>query len=675
VPGLSVQSSGPGAQRLSLRGVNSAGEATVGLYFDETPISGSVGTTSDAGSRNADIDLFDVDRIEVLRGPQGTLYGASSMGGAIRIIYQKPQHEYAGAVRLGVSTTDGGALSHSAEGMVNLPLREGTLAARVTGYKRDTGGYVDNTFLGINNVNSLRAEGAKFQLRYTPLDTLTIDLGHTLGTTRAFSSAWVPTFGQYIQRSQVKLPYYDDNTVSSFTVNWDMQWADLTFNSSYQDRASTYISDDSYFIGTFRNESRCQERFNSGIACSTGRLVEFYDYLDSIIPAALIHDGLTTDWTNELRLTSHDSEVLDWSVGIFSQRRKNRVQSTTAHADAASGILITPWDMIYSRWIWDALEQKALFGEVTWHMTPRLNLTAGLRYYDYDKVVSGLTDIGWPLIAARERPLSSADASEDGLLKKLTLDFNMHENLMFYATIADGFRPGGANQVIGLSDMLVAYHADTLWNYEIGMKSSWRERSLLLNAAIYRIDWDDMQVLGRTLDNAFSFLSNAGAAKMEGIEVEAVWRPVAGLDLAANFNYVDARLTEDQISSVISGPGRKGDRIPSIPQFSGMFSATLRHPVGDALDWMGRFDLSHVGKHYSSFRPNDPFRHEREAGTTLNLRTGLEHFEAGFSVHLYVRNLTNKVLMTQSSMSSTPPGISVNSIAPRTIGLQISKEF
>ncbi|WP_454828162.1 TonB-dependent receptor [Pseudoxanthomonas wuyuanensis] len=675
VPGLRIQYNGPGSQRISLRGVNAAGEATVGTYYDETPISGSTGVSSDAGGRAPDMPLFDVDRIEVLRGPQGTLYGASSMGGAIRILYEKPKQEYEGSFQAAYEITDGGDPTHVEDVMVNAPLIADTLAARATLFNRETGGYVDNTFLGISNVNSSRAQGGRFQLRFTPNQDLTVDLSHYRSTSEAYSSTWHPSEGEYKQLSQVKLPYDDDTSISSLTLNWDLGWANLTANSSYQDRKSTYISDDSYYIATYLTPARCQSAGNGGVPCSDERLQQWYDEVNSLIPAALIHDGTTTDWTNEIRLSSADSQFLDWTVGAFGQNRKNWVASEDAPADPQTGIIITPWELFYRRQIWDVLEQKAVYGEATWHATAKLNVTAGARYYDYKKTVTGITDIPWDMIGAGLRPLTTVDASEDGWLKKLTVDYNAAEHLMFYATAADGFRPGGANQVIGLPEVLTAYSSDKLWNYEVGMKSYWLDRSLFFNAALYQIDWDDMQVRGRTLNGAFSFLANAGAARMRGVELEWIYRPIMGLDLTANFNYVNAELTEDQISDVVTAPGRNGDQVPDIPEVTGMIAAAYRRGLTDTLDGMIRLDANYVGKTYSSFRPDDPYRATRDAYTMLNFRTGVESADDRWSVYLYVRNLTNKLAINQLSLSSTPPYGSATSLMPRTIGINFAMNF
>lgn len=673
VPSLRIQDNGPGQRRVSLRGVQASGEATVGVYYDDTPVTGSVGVSSDAAGRTADFTLFDVNRIEVLRGPQGTLYGASSMGGAIRVIFNKPTQEYEGTIEGQAMTTKGGGFGYFVNGMVNVPLVKDVLAARAVLYRRDSDGYIDNTYLNRKNVNDYTATGGRLMLRFTPTSNFTIDGTAAFENTDAVSATWNPSVGKYKSAAQVNLPYTDKSQLYSLTANWDIGFANLTSITSYQHRKSAYAADDSYYIGLYRTEAKCASY--TGSACSSDTLASYYDYLDSISPAAIYYPGSTKDFTQELRLSSTDGGPIDWTVGAFFQNRKNHVTSEDALADDATGEIIFPVQLIYRREIFDKLKQAAVFGEGTYHVTPSLSLTAGIRYYDYDKTVTGYTDIAWDLIGANIRPVSSVKSSADGTLLKFNASWQANPDMLFYATASQGYRPGGANQVIGLSADLTPYEADKLWNYEVGSKLNLLGRALTLNLAAFQIDWDNMQVSGRTTNGAYSFLSNAGAARIRGLEAEAFVRPVKGVQLNISGNYLDAKLTEDQVNDAVVAAGRAGDRIPYIPHFAGSMGAEYRTPVSDTVEFFARADVNYVGSSYSEFRPTNVYRVKMDDYVLANLRVGFELPESDAGIYLFVNNVFDAVAINRASMSSTPNSYAATSAAPRTIGVNVRGSF
>jgi len=677
VPSLRIQDNGPGSRRVSLRGVQAPGEPTVGTYYDDVPVTGSVGVSSDAAGRTADFSLFDIQRIEVLRGPQGTLYGSSSMGGAIRVIFNKPADEYQGNVEATVSDVSGGGFGYFVNGMVNVPVIADKLAARLVLYQRASDGWIDNRFLGRNDVNDYNATGGRLSLRWTLDPDSTLDAVAMYEETDANSYSFNPQLGQFVSAAQVLLPYKDTSQLYSLTGNSDLGGVTLTSILAYQKRKSAYAADDSYYIGTFRTPGRCATYTNgsAGAACSPTQLNNYYGYLDGLTPAAIYYPGSTEDMTSEVRLSSSGSNTIDWTVGVFLQDRDNRVTSSDARADRASGEIIFPTQLFYRREIVDRLKQFAGFGEATWHPIPSVGLTAGLRYFDYKKTVTGFTDIGWTLIGAPVRPVSTVDTSENGTLLKFNASWEATDDILLYATASQGFRPGGANQVIGLPSELTPYQADTLWNYEIGSKFELFDRVLTLNLAAYQIDWDNIQVRGRTTNGAFSFLSNAGAARVRGAEAEAFIRPSRDLTVTLSANYVDAKLTEDQISDVVNGAGRVGDHIPDIPEWSGAISAEYTRPVAPGIDFFARGDVNYVGSFYSEFRPDNVYRVKVEDYALANLRFGVELPDSDTGVYLFVNNLFDAYAINRASNGSTPNSYSATAAAPRTIGLNIRRRF
>jgi outer membrane receptor protein involved in Fe transport len=664
VPGLSVQDNGPGASRLSMRGIYSTGEATTSVYYDETPVSGTMGTTNDAGGRSPELDLFDVERIEALRGPQGTLYGAGSMGGSVRVIFEKPWLDsFAGKVETGYAVTEGGDPSWNTHLMLNLPLIKDVLGARAVLYKSHSGGYIDNTYLGKDNVNDADREGGRLMLRYKPTDDLTIDASFSSANTEAGPAFWSPRSGvRYGSVARTLAPYEDHTHISNVTLNWDLGWATLTGVSSYFDRTSLYSIDTTQLFELY-----------------AAALPAYRSYLQSLSPAVLLYPGSTRNGSNEWRLASNGNEVFDWTTGVFAENRRNGLFSEIALADAASGEALTPYQLIMRRHIYDQLKQQAVFGETTWHATDKLDATLGLRYYRYDKLVTGYIDIPMALIGAPLRSLSSVKADENGWLKKLNVAWHASKGLMFYATVADGMRPGGANQVIGLSEALTAYRSDSLWNYELGAKTSWLDDSLRLNAALYQIDWKDMQITGVTANGSYGFLTNAGKARLRGSEWELTYRPLAGLELGATANYIDAKLVADQINNdvqVTSTLGRKGDRIPYIPRLTASLYGSWRWSLSSTLDGMARVDSSYVDEAYSTFRPTDPARARFGGYATVNARMGVENADGRWSAYLYANNLFDRFAVVTANYNTAfyPQGMAY-SLTPRTIGVDVQYNF
>ena len=669
VPGLSVQDNGPGAARLSMRGIYSTGEATTSVYYDEIPISGSVGFSSDAGGRSPELAFYDVERIEALRGPQGTLYGSGSMGGSLRVIFNKPKLDTTeGDVQAGYATTKGGDPSWNTSLMINAPIATDVLAMRLVASKSRTGGYVDNARYGEKNVDESDKESARLMFRLQPTENLTLDASFIAQNTDAIMSGWSPRYGrEYETVSGTNVPYEDHTRISNLTLNWDLGWATLTAASSYFDSEAVYGSDFTYLYENTYSKTYGQSALD-------------------VSPVQISTPSWTRNWSNEVRLASNGGGQFDWTAGVFNENRRSTIYNQHMRADAGSGYLLSPRTMLYKRVIYDQLKQNAIFGEGTWHATDRLDVTAGLRYYDYDKTVSGFTALPNLVTNAGSTTtaFSSVGSSEKGWLKKLNVSYQFTPDLMGYAVVADGMRPGGANQNLpDVADNLRSYRSDSLWNYEAGVKSSWFDHRLFVNAAIYQIDWKDMQVSTTTnpavTGASYNFLTNAGAARMRGTEWELVYRPAAGLDLGATINYVDAKLVEDQENNNIqpsSALGKAGDRVPFVARWTAALYGSYRWSLGSSLDGMVRLDYNYVGTSYTTFNEGDSSRATIGNYALLNTRFGVESASGKWGAYFYVNNLLDKVAITNASNATSyyPYGYVISS-RPRTIGIDLDYKF
>jgi outer membrane receptor protein involved in Fe transport len=674
VPSLNFVDGGPAQRRVVIRGIQGTGEPLVGTYYDETPVTGSIGAGNDAGGSTPELRLFDVERVEVLRGPQGTLYGSGSMGGTLRVIYKKPSNALEGAVDVGLSSTKGGEMTYEGNAMINVPIVDDMVSFRAVGFYRDGGGYIDNTRLGIKDINSLETYGGRFLLRVKPTPDLTIDFSAYLNRLTTDTASWTLGAGEYNSDNYVRQPVKDDLDLYSATATYDFGGVALTGVVSYLDRSLSTVSDVSGYIRTNRTPAACARLANATVACDTTTLANFYTLVDGQSTSALFPQQEQTTWTAELRLSSTGSGPINWTVGGFYSDRNTTVQNPQVNANPVSGVVIQPLQVATIRYIDDTLKQIAGFADVSWDITDALNLTVGARYFNYDKHIEGRTPIPSILVGARVTPLTVVESSESGWVFKFNGSYKITDDMLFYAEAAQGFRPGGANQVLGLDAALTPYSSDGLWNYEIGLKNTLLDRKLFINVDAFLIDWTDMQITGRTPNGAFSYITNAGAARVKGLELEIDARPVQGLSIAANASYIDAKLSENQATTNVSAPGLKDDRIPYVPKFTAGIGVQYKWALTDAVNGLARVDANHVGASYSDFRPNGTYTRHIDAYQLVNLRLGVEKDE--FGAFLFVSNLFDSLAITRSTSSAIAVGRTlVNSARPRTIGINLRAGF
>ncbi|WP_334656575.1 TonB-dependent receptor [Sphingomonas panaciterrae] len=729
-PSLRIVDSGPGSRRVLIRGITSAGEPTVGVYYDETPVSGSVGTTSDSGGSTPDFRLFDVERAEVLRGPQGTLFGSGSMGGTLRIIFEKPKADRLEAAFSGnMTAVEGGGPGFSLDGMINLPIVEDKIALRIVGNYNKFAGYVDNIILtddpnagnvadtspdprylrNVKNINDGESYGGRALLRITPTEDLTIDLSATYEHVDAPIPLWRPDFSRangfdFASNMHADNINEDNNRIFSGTIRYDFDAFSVIGTTSYFDRdfTRTYDVSDTFNgrVGTVQNaEGRFVNTLNSagtregcrryqlGITsaanptqCTADQLTGYFNATVPLQSSALYQPQKLNNWVHELRLSSTSDSPFQWTVGGFLESRDTEVRSLLLVASPETGAVYspsTPGAIAYDRTINDELRQKAAYAELSYKLADQLTLTAGARYFNFERKVGGRIDVGQIHYSSRVTPYTEANYEEDGLIYKFNVSWQPTTRLLFYAQAAQGFRPGGVNQVIGLPAERAAYTSDSLWNYEIGAKTT-LARGVYLNLAGYRIDWDNLQVSARTAGtgSVFGLISNAGAARVWGAEAELSANLLPGLSFNGAVGYTDAKLSEDQVSDFVVATGRRGDRIPNVPRISASASLDYKRPVSDTLTATARVDASHVGSFYSTLSPTDIYRRKIPAYELVNLRFGIEGVDSDWGVYLFANNLLNDTAINQMSANANTGGITnAVSIAPRTYGLNLMRRF
>jgi iron complex outermembrane recepter protein len=678
VPNLVLTQGNVGQNRISIRGIQSNGEATVGLYYDETPISGPSATNGDPGGNVGDINLYDIERVEVLRGPQGTLYGAGSMGGTLRVIFNKPNSTtYQASAETQYETTHGGSDGYYAKGMANIPLMRDKLALRVVAYGETRPGWVDNIRFGYKDVNESRSSGVRSLLAFTPTDDITITGTYIYQKQRTNDTEpWRESLGTSNGNSPVLLPYRSSLQLYNITAKWNLPFATLTATSSefrYGLLRTVDFSPSVSFSASL--PPICQAFYAQAAPCSPTQASQFRNYAATRLPAIGWQPGVLNSSNTEIRLSSNLPGPLSWTIGAYHERRRDSIVSNIAVADPATGATPMPLNDTSNRYVRTVVHQTSEFGELSYTPITPLTLTVGLRHYNYDKTVAGAVVLGSVLTGTATAPLSSASANADGWIPKVNLSYKVNPALFAYATASKGFRPGGANNIPGLPARLVAYQPDSLWNYEVGLKTTWFQGRLVLNGAAYDIQWRNLQTQASASSGLYAFLTNAGSAEVKGGELEATARPIPSLILNASVGVADARLTSDQVNADIlpsGSTGRKGDRMPFVPNVTASASISYQHPITETIDGLARLDYSYVGDMTSQFSPSYIYFERFGRFSTLGARIGIE--TQGGSISLFVQNLTNAVGLNNKT---APPFAGVQSfgIMPRTIGVNLQKSF
>ncbi|HQW08937.1 MAG TPA: TonB-dependent receptor [Steroidobacteraceae bacterium] len=658
VPGLSVQDQGPGDKKYVIRGVQSVGAATTGLYFDEIVMTAN--NRQDGGGRQPDLKLFDIERVEVLRGPQGTLYGASSMSGTIRIVANKPDaSEFAGRVEGTVSQTRFGNENYRLNAMVNVPVVADKFAVRGVYYLRDESGFIDNVRLGLKGINDEETSGGRLAARLWATDRLTLTATGLYQKTESNGRyGYEPSTGELEVGFYTKTPWTDEFHAVNLTAEQQLDSGTLLFTSSWFDRDINFNNDGTTILAGILG--RAPENARSLLAQPQSRSI----------------------WSNELRYSSNWQGPFNLVGGVFFQKEKSnfnsRVDSADANGVAEANPIVYLWRSIDTE-----IENRSLFGELSYDLTSKLTATVGARWFQFDvDEQSSLMIACCSGNTPGPGPAAPTASSDKDVNYKLNLSYEVNDDLLFYAQAAQGFRSGGNNEpgisVVPGCQNASSFSSDGLWNYEIGAKMALLDNRAVVNLTPYYIDWSDMQVraFNPLCNNAR--IANAGEARIQGVEAEVVLRPVAALQFNLTFNYSDAELTEDQPRATGTGngtEGRKGDDIPGVPRTSSSAGVQYSFPVRNAsLEGVLRGDYSYVGSSKTAFRPlTDPTYRVQPSYALTNLRFSL--VGASWETSLFMNNVFDeRAEVTHLVFSQTRPDIIITN-RPREVGISFSKSF
>ncbi|HKU16659.1 MAG TPA: TonB-dependent receptor [Steroidobacteraceae bacterium] len=708
VPGLTFNDTGNGEKRYIMRGVQSAGQEQVAVYYDEVPATGVQSSSGDSGSQTPDLSLVDLERIEVLKGPQGTTFGANSQTGVVRFIVNKPVLDAVeGSFRVGGEALEDGDPGASASATFNLPLIDNELALRTSAYYEKRGGYVDNVRLGNDNINSSQTTGGRVMLRYQPTDAATIDAMvwlqkrdvdgasgyhpydsfHVSGTQDAAARDRIPAFaffdtGTFHNGDYVETRRPDDQQIYSLTWTQDLSWATLTA------AGSVYKRD----FGFFRDNTWAVISLNVGppgaTVCFSGPCVR-----PDLFPELTDQTQDMNQRTGEVRLNSSGDGPLSWLAGVFWRDRESDFRSVSPIVDPATGLPFpvtgpptgfssAPGAGIegcqpcaLARFNTRDIEESAVFGELSYELFDSFEVMAGLRQFTAEQSDRGFYLFQFPLFGGLPPP-DNRHFKEDRLIKKFQLSYRPSRDVTIFALASEGFRLGGTNQP-NIAAVPPGYEADSLWNYELGVKSAWLDGRLIVNSSAFLIDWDNIQVSGRDPTGSFAFIGNAGAAEVQGLELETFFQPVRSVSLTAGLSWLPKReLVEDQVNATVQAPGRKGDNLPRIPEITANFSVQYERSLSALPSWSAwiRGDWSYHGKSHTELRPTAATDRLQEDYDITNIRLGARKEDSGLDVALYVNNvfdIQGDVFLVGATATPTVKYTNM----PRTIGVELSKRF
>jgi iron complex outermembrane recepter protein len=693
------------SSNISIRGINSdAGAATTGVYIDDTPIQ----------SRHLSFDtfnaypaLFDIDRVEVLRGPQGTLFGAGSEGGTVRFILPEPSLQHDSAyVRSEIAGTDGGDPIYEVGAAYGAPIIPDELGFRASVSYRREGGYVDRVdwhddTVTDPNSNWNRTLSARVALKWAISETLSVTPSvyyqdHYLADTSAY---WVPvagmdptngwlTSGGFKNGNAIPNASSDTFSLPALKVEWQFGPAQLVSNTSYFSRNQHASLDNSEFIGALFIGSPFQPVGSNATEYTADKQDVF---------------------TQELRIESTDPKArVNWTVGAFFQHaRENTLENIIAPSlpsqfDSQLGLApgtfiasfgpLLPGGSVYLQDPFMAVDkQLALYGQTDIKLTDPLALTLGVRVAKSD--FDGTAAYAGPAVGP---PVSSTgSASEHPVTPKAGLTYTLSDDNMLYFTAAKGYRVGGTNPevgstcgpslaAIGLTAAPPQYSSDSVWSYEVGTKNSFADHRVLFNASVYLIKWKNIQQNVYLSECGYQFVDNLGAAQSKGFDLQTEFRPTENWSLGGTFSYTDAAYTQ---TVLLPGANQSlvqdGDHLAGSPWTLNAWSQYTFPILG--LNGYARFDYQYGAQQTDKVPNQDPLNSSYAkyyasvpVQSNMSVRSGVRWQR--FDVSLFAQNLFNThPTLTQYEDVGTPTGGSPllydYTWRPRTIGITATYRY
>ncbi len=657
VAGLEIVGGTPGQDQISLRGVtNLSGgiesTAAIGYYVDEVPV-------SSFSNEMPEMALWDLERVEILRGPQGTLFGEGSMAGTIRIITNKPDpNDFAARVEAEGYGTDGGAGSYDARGLVNIPVISNTLGLRISASYKDDGGWNNVPDLHLTDVNTNRQSDARIAARWLPLDGLTVDASfayHQLDTGDAFRATSPGVFDPRQENPAVgpvgSLDPVDTKfETSNLTASYDFGKATLVSASSFFHQNIDYTFDYDPYVG-----------YLFGPDGQNGTLSQ---------------SEQARIFTQEIRLVSDGHHTLDWTVGGFYSHSDRHILQGF---DFGVIDLLGPGTGLYEDH--EASSENATdtawaaFAQGDYEFARHLSMQFGLRYYEDSRYHTYETLLNSIIFGETAGAVTSGSGGETAITPKWGLSWKPTDSFLTYVSVSRGFRGGGTNANASLSTPSAPIPSDFkgefLWSYELGMKSSpWRNSTL--NAYVYYNDWTELQLVFVTPNGLYAYTSNAGSARSIGSELEFSYALSERLTARASASYIDALITQTVSDPNEGVLAQEGNRIPFSPKWKASLAADYRLPLTSEFEGVFHGVYSYRTSYFSD-APNTA-QLENPGYGQLNLSAGVERHR--WSADLFANNVTNSQRSTYRTWAvEAADVVDYTFQRPRTVGIRVRASF
>lgn len=692
VPSLQMGQIAPGDLQPIIRGIQSPGAGTVGVYFDETIVTGV--NFQNGGGRTPDVGAYDVNRVEVLKGPQGTLFGASSMSGTVRFISNKPDSTgFDAQVSVRGNALDGGGPGYGVNGMINVPLIDNMLAIRLVGWDERHGGFIDeytglNAVTKISDANVVKKDGFRVMARFTPTDKLTIDgfvmqqklrNDGTLGFNDTPNSTQLPITIRagapfLVGLSVPGLAGVDnDHSMTVPAANFDSSAIKLFgVTASYDVGFGSVVATAS----KYNNDPYVFAYDTSGTTTSFG-LINFPAFFTS--GTLVAQDPFQVDQQQvrgvssaELRFNSKLDGPFNFVAGGFLQREDSDTKLIVVTTNPVTGqALCSLWaqcignpasaaaqTLLFATEETYLVNSYALFGHANYKFNEQWKVDVGARYFSAREHAVNYTEqafqgsIPFTTPPSSGGPVNTVAAPE--LNTRVTeskptwdasLAYQLTPEQMYYLRAATGFRQGGPNDTVTAKQLGITipdtFEPDTVYSYEAGAKTSWLNQRLTLNGAYFKMFWDNMQVPGQDPTGVITYIDNAAKSTIDGIELEMAARPTRDWQFTLGATWINARLTEDQASQ--GGPaGVSGDRIPKVPHLSGSATAayTLPMQLFGKVSTTFRTNVSYTGTSTTFF--NKSFQDDLPIGGYFLMNVGVDFNYNNWALNVFVDNLTDR---------------------------------